>query len=609
MQPELSDYALIGNCRSAALVSKYGSIDWCCLPEFDSQTLFAALLDRQTGGYFSISPVDNYTSAQQYISETNVVETNFNASDGEVRLLDAFTAMTETEKATSLFPDHEILRIVEGIHGNVRMKMQYRPRTFYGSSRPVLKNYHKLGIRFFNDENIYTLLSSGADEIHITGRDNADAELEFVIGANERVIFSLSHCSQNPIVLPELKLTGLKRMERTITFWKAWSQQCKYSGLYAQQVKRSALVLKLLTYAPSGAIIAAPTTSLPETPGGESNWDYRYCWLRDASFTTRALLSLGFEDETHAYMNWILHATALTRPKLQVVYSVFGEARLKEKTLPWLSGYRNSIPVRIGNKADQQFQLDVYGEVLDAAFSYSALVPDFDYETKRFLISLGRVICKIWDQPDQGIWEVRTGALHHTHSKVMVWVGLDRLLKLSRKYDWHDAPVTEFKETADKIRRQVEEFGYNRELKTYTGTLNGNSLDASTLTFSLVGYADPGSDKMTSTVDMIKRHLTTNDLVFRNRDNDDTVSSDEGTFGICNFWLAENLAKAGKVEEAMLYFDKMLAHSSPTGLLSEELDPASGELLGNYPQGFSHIGLINAALSINNAYQKNISKG
>ncbi|HEY9490125.1 MAG TPA: trehalase-like domain-containing protein, partial [Chryseosolibacter sp.] len=341
MQSNLSDYALIGNCRSAALVSKYGSIDWCCLPEFDSPSIFGALLDTDKGGHFYIRPVHDYQSTQKYITETNVVETCFTTEEGEVRLIDAFTALTEKEKKHSIFPDHEILRVVEGVTGTVRMKLEYCPRTYYGKCLPVFHDKKKHGIRFFWKENIFTLLSTLEKEnFQLLDDDKNKVIAEFNIHINHRVIFSLSHSSQSPSVLPELKQTGFKRMENTITFWRDWIQRCKYSGLYANEVKRSALTLKLLTYAPSGAIIGAPTTSLPEEIGGERNWDYRYCWLRDASFTCRVLLKLGFQEEAHAYMNWILHATRLTRPKLQVVYSVFGGASLKEKILPWLSGYK-----------------------------------------------------------------------------------------------------------------------------------------------------------------------------------------------------------------------------------------------------------------------------
>lgn len=595
---KISDYALIGNSRTAALVGKNGSVDWCCLPEYHSPAVFAALLDRKKGGYFSVAPQDTYESTQKYIKDTNVLETNFTTIGGKVRLIDSFTAMTEEEKERSLFPEHEILRVVEGIEGRVKMHLQYAPVKFYGKQSPLLHNYEKLGIHFYDKESIYVFQSTlEAEQINITeGQSKVTAE--FYVTPGEPVLFSFSYSSQHPAVLPELKVTGSARMENTIRFWTDWAAKCKYKGRYSEQVKRSALVLKLLAHAPSGAIIAAPTTSLPEKAGGDRNWDYRYCWLRDASFTTRVLVNLGFYEEVHAYMNWILHATRLTRPRLNVVYSVYGHARLKEKTLDWLSGYLASKPVRIGNKADDQFQLDVYGEVLDAIYSYAPFAKEFDNNTRKFIIGLGKVICQVWEKPDNGIWEVRSSAVHHTHSKVMAWIGLDRLIKLCEKYEWVEAPVAKFKDTAHCIREEVEKYGYNNTLKSYTRELKGDSIDASALTFSLAGYIDATSPRMISTTERIYEQLSKNNFVFRYLKVDDGIEGQEGSFGICNFWLVENLARSGRIEKAIEIFETTLQVASRAGLLSEEIDPESGELLGNYPQSFTHIGLINAALAI-----------
>jgi len=442
--PKIRDYALIGNCRSAALVSKYGSIDWCCLPEFHSPAIFSALLDTEKGGFFSIAPVNEFTSSEKYIEGTNVVETLFTTNEGSAKLIDAFDAMTEEEKLLSLFPDHEILRIIQCTSGTMQLKMEIEPTIFYGKKRASLTDHKKLGIKFSWKENNFVLLTTLPDEQINVDKNKATAC--FAIEKGQTVIFSFSCSSQSPSVLPELKTTSLQRMERTISFWKTWIQQCSYNGIYKEQVLRSALALKLLAHAPSGAIIAAPTTSLPEEVGGERNWDYRYCRLRHASFTIRALINLGFTEEAHAYMNWILHATQLTRPKLQVLYSVYGKPKLKEQNLGWLKGYENSKPVRIGNGAHHQLQLDVYGEVLDAFFSYSALVSEFDRNSRKFMLGLGEVICKQWNQPDNGIWEVRSSLSHHTHSKLMAWVGLDRLIKLCTKYKWQNVPVEKYEQ-------------------------------------------------------------------------------------------------------------------------------------------------------------------
>jgi GH15 family glucan-1,4-alpha-glucosidase len=325
--------------------------------------------------------------------------------------------------------------------------------------------------------------------------------------------------------------------------------------------------------------------------------------LRDASFTVRALIKLGFKEEAHAYMNWILHATQLTQPELQVLYSVYGETKLKEQEIHWLEGYENSKPIRIGNGAHNQFQLDVYGEVLDAFFSYSKLVAEFDRRSRKFMLGLAEVICKQWNQPDNGIWEVRSLPAHHTHSKVMAWVGLDRVIKLCKKYKWKNVPIEKYEQIKKEIGHQIEMFGYSAELNSYTREFKGNNLDASSLVFSLVGYCPAASPKMLSTVQHISQQLSENKLLYRYRSGDG-VAGGEGAFGICNFWLAENLAKAGDIERATAVVETMQKGVSPTGLFSEEIDPVTYELLGNYPQGFTHIGLINAALSINEALQK-----
>jgi GH15 family glucan-1,4-alpha-glucosidase len=605
-EPMLSDYALIGNSCSAALISKHGSIDWCCLPEFHSPSVFAALLDRKKGGYFSIAPVRENESSQRYLPDTNIVETSFRTDEGVVRITDAFIAMSEEAKKLTLFPDHEILRIVEGVSGTTTMKLDYSPRVFYGRDIPALKDRKKLGVQFVWKENIFILLSTlDPDEIKIEYAEGR-ATAEFDVEQGQQIIFSFSYSNQSPAVLPELRETAWTRMQQTIHYWQSWISKINYTGTYQKEVRRSVLALKLLAHAPSGSIIGAPTTSLPEMPGGERNWDYRFCWLRDASFTIRVLVKLGFEEEAHAYMNWILHATQLTRPRLQVVYSVYGYSVLKEKTIDWLSGYKNSKPVRIGNKADGQFQLDIYGEVLDAVYTYASIVKEFDHNSKKFIIGLGEVICKLWDKPDSGIWEIRSALVHHTHSKVMAWVGLDRLIKLCLKYGWNEAPVKKFMSTADAIRNDIEQYGFNSSLASYTRELNGKNIDASLLTLPLVDYCDPASHRMMSTTELIQERLSKNNLIYRYKDVDDGLAGAEGSFVVCNFWLVENLVKSGKIKEATTVFETVLQHASPTGLLSEEIDPESHELLGNYPQGFSHVGLINAALSINEANHKTI---
>ncbi|HEY6915978.1 MAG TPA: glycoside hydrolase family 15 protein, partial [Paludibacter sp.] len=502
----------------------------------------------------------------------------------------------------SLFPDHEILRIIQCISGTVQMKMEFEPTIFYGSKSATLVDNKNLGIKFTWKENSFILQSTLSPRQLNVHSNNATAY--FILQQGESVIFSFSCSSQSPAVIPELKVTACDRFLQSIDYWKDWISRCSYKGIYKEHVRRSALTLKLLAHAPSGSIIAAPTTSLPEAPGSERNWDYRYCWLRDASFTVRVLVKLGYEEEAHAYMNWILHATKLTQPELRVLYSVYGQAKLKEKKIDWLEGFQNSKPVRIGNGADDQFQLDVYGEVLDAFYSYSKLIREFDNESCKFMLGLGEIICKKWDQPDNGIWEARSSVVHHTHSKVMAWVGLDRLIKLCKKYKWKKAPVEKFDRIKKEIEDQIESSGFNSELNSYTRIFNESSVDASSLVFSLVDYCDANSAKMISTVQCIFKKLSKNRFIYRYRNEEDGLKGQEGSFGICNFWMIENLAKQGKTEDAIVLFKNMLKCSSDTGLFSEELNPESYELFGNYPQGFTHIGLINAAFSINESLKK-----
>lgn len=603
MYHKIEDYALIGDSCAAGLVSKHGSVDWCCIPNFNSPAIFSAILDHEKGGSFTIRPETEFTSFQEYIENTNVVQTHFETTSGKACLTDAFSVREEDRKKSLLFPDHELLRILRCESGHLSLNLHFEPRIFYGKNPARIRVLKNTGFQFSYKEHVFVFqLSLPADRIKIN-EDNSCIRASFSIAKGEEVLFSLSYSSQDPAIIPELTRTGKSRMKESIRYWKDMMQSFSYSGFAEKKVRRSLLALKLLAHAPSGAIVAAPTTSLPEEIGGDRNWDYRYCWLRDASFTIRALIRLGFEEEARAFLNWILHATQLTRPRIQVVYSLFGHSRLKEKELDWLEGYRSSAPVRIGNEAHDQIQLDVYGEVLDAFYSYSQHEPEFDRNTRRFLIGLGKTICKIWKEPDNGIWEARRTPRHYTHSKVMAWVGLDRIIQLSQNHHWNTAPIETFRQTAEQIREAIEQKGYNQKLDAYTQTFEGNAADASLLTLPLVGYCDPTSSRMKNTLEWIAVRLQRHKLIYRYTTKDG-IRGDEGTFGICTFWYIENLAKAGKINKAVEYFEHIWKFASPTGLLSEEMDASKNELLGNYPQGFSHIGLINAAMSIQEAMDK-----
>lgn len=597
----IEDYGIIGNCRTAALVSRAGSIDWCCFPHFDSQAFFASILDRERGGAFSISPVQPYRSEQHYLEDTNVLGTTFTTSSGEARLLDCFSVSSEKAKHGRLWPNHEILRIVEGIAGEVEMALHYQPRAGYGKIAVRVVRRGKLGITASNGRNLLVLQSDlpekalGIQDPRDPGKGFA-ARATFVVHAGSRNTLSLVYDNQAPAVIPPLGPEAITRYEETVAYWKTWIAGCSYRERYAPAVRRSALALKLLTFAPSGAVIAAPTTSLPERVGGVRNWDYRYCWLRDAALTTRALSSLGFYEEATAFVSWLLESTRLSWPRLQVLYSVYGERKLKETALPWLEGYRKSAPVRVGNGAAGQIQLDIYGEVLSAVWQLAEHLR-FDGETRHFILGLGKAVRELWQKPDDGIWEVRSGRVHHTHSKVMAWVAMDRLGKLVSRFDWK-APRGEYVSVAEAIRSSVEAQGFNRELGTYVRSFGGKELDASLLTFPLFGYCEANNPRMLGTRSAILKGLSTQGLLYRYNQVNDGLPGHEGSFGICNFWLIENFARAGDLAHARHWFRGVVARQNQLGLWSEEIDPDTNAFLGNYPQGFTHIGLINAATTL-----------
>jgi GH15 family glucan-1,4-alpha-glucosidase len=428
------------------------------------------------------------------------------------------------------------------------------------------------------------------------------------VQAGERKYLSFTYSTEAPAVVPPLGGAARGRLEQTARWWREWANRCGYRGPYYEAVIRSALALKLMTYAPSGALVAAPTTSLPEWPGGVRNWDYRYCWLRDASFTLRALSSIGYGEEAEAFHNWVLHATRLTWPELQVLYDVFGEARLPERELLYLEGYAGSRPVRIGNDAHGQLQLDVYGEVLDAAAWFVGHGGRFDRDTSRMLNGLGRTVCTRWHEPDEGIWEGRSGRFHHTHSKVLCWVALDRLVKM------HEAGRLEisadlFRTHRDTIRAEVEARGYNEQVGSYTRTFDGEEMDASLLTLPLYGYIEGTHPRMRSTCARIHEKLARDSLLYRyETETNDGLPSGEGAFGICSFWAVECVVQSGDVLGATRAFEQLLSYANDVGLFAEEIDPNTGAALGNFPQAFTHIGLINAALTLAECHEERVPK-
>jgi len=591
----IDDYALIGDCRSAGLISRDGSLDWLCLPRFDSPSIFAAVLDTEKGGRFLVRPVGEFRTERRYLANTNVLETIFRTPTGACVLRDLMPVSSEEDKRAYLTPEHEVLRQLEGLEGEVEVEILYDPRPDYGRVRPLLEQRGALGLRCEVDGTSLTLRSELP--LELTDGDHSACGVAR-IRSGERKYLSLSYSMEAPAVVPLLGEAARGRIERTVRWWQEWADRCPYEGPYRDAVVRSALALKLMTYAPSGALVAAPTTSLPEAVGGVRNWDYRYCWLRDASFTLRALFALGYREEAEAYTGWLLHATRLTWPELHVLYDVFGEAKLPERQLPHLEGYAGSRPVRIGNDAHGQLQLDVYGEVINGAARFLDRGGRFDRDTSRMLNDLGRTVCRRWREPDEGIWEGRSGRFHNTHSKVLCWVALDRLIEM-HEAGYLEVSVELFRANRAEIRKEIEAHGYNERIGSYTRTFDGEEMDASLLTMPLYGYIEGKHPRMRSTSARIHEKLARDELVYRyETGTDDGLPPGEGAFGICSFWAVECVAQGGNVEAATQTFEQLLAYANDVGLFAEEIDPDTGAALGNFPQAFTHIGLINAALTL-----------
>jgi GH15 family glucan-1,4-alpha-glucosidase len=597
--PPIKNYGIIGDCRSAALVSRDGSIDWLCLARFDSASIFAAILDPENGGRFRIKPIGPFETVRRYVPDTNVLETAFRCPTGLVILRDLMPVASEDEKSRKLMPDHEVLREIEAVEGEVDLEILYQPRPEYGRLRPFLRSRGNLGWWSQDHGAALALLTDCPLQAE---RDASGLSGTLRIRAGEHRYLSFLYSHEGPAILAGLGEEARARVERSIAWWRDFAGRCTYRGAYRDMVVRSLLVLKLMAYAPSGAIVAAPTTSLPERIGGDRNWDYRFCWLRDASFMLQALFGLGYFEEGDAFLDWLVHATRLTWPKLQVMYSVFGQTDAPERTLPHLRGYADSRPVRIGNSARDQIQLDVYGEVLDAVFRFSTQGGGrFDADTQKMLTGLGRTVCQGWEQPDEGIWELRSGRFQHTHSKVLCWVALDRLIRLHEAGSLRlsSGDYATFDQCKARIRSLIEERGFNDQLGSYVRTLDGDELDASLLLLPLYRYIEADHPRMRSTMERIENALGHGSLIRRYAlATDDGLTPGEGAFAVCSFWAIQGLAMRGEWEEARRRFEEMLTYANDLGLFSEEVDPQSGDALGNFPQVFTHVGLIDAALAL-----------
>ena len=588
----IQDYAVIGDCRSAALVSRDGSIDWLCWPRFDSASMFGAILD-ESAGRWSLAPAIPFSSTRRYIDSTNVLQTTFHCETGTVVVTDLMPVASEEDKRTLLLPEYEILRVIECERGEVEIQMTFEPRPDYGRDRPRIRAAGPLGIRIDTREGLL-VLRTDIPLLHV-GKDAVRTRATMRAGDTWHA--SLTLADDWPAVVPPVGDWSRTAVARSVDWWRTWTSKITYAGPARDAVVRSALTLKLLVYAPSGAVVAAPTTSLPERIGGDLNWDYRFCWLRDASLTVRALFGLGYEEEADAFISWLLHATRLTQPQLSILYDVYGKAPDDERILTHLGGYQGSQPVRIGNAASGQVQLDVYGEVIDAVAHFVRAGGTLDRETQRMLCAFGEYVCRHWHLPDEGIWEPRSGTGHNTHSRVLCWTALDRLIQLYETGHLRGAPVAEFQRSRERIRTDVTERGWNANLLSYTARFDDDRVDASLLLLAWYGFEDPRSSRMRQTYARIQERLGAgNGLLYRYRTAD---SPGEGAFGICSFWGAEYLALGGDdVFEARDIFERLCGYANDVGLFAEEIDPSTGAAVGNFPQAFTHVGLINAALSL-----------
>jgi GH15 family glucan-1,4-alpha-glucosidase len=583
--PRIEGYALIGDCGSAALVGRDGSIDWLCLPRFDSGACFAALLGEPGHGRWLIRPVEPVArSERHYLDGSLILATTFETADGAVELVDFMRPRRRLP---------QLVRLVRGLRGRVAMSTELILRFDYGAVVPWVERLPEGGLSAIGGPDMVVLRTP----VPLRGEDLKTVG-EFTVEAGETIPFVLSYApSHQPLPPP---VDPVRALHDTEVFWRRWSDRCASAGPWTDVVKRSLVVLKGLTYAQTGGIVAAATTSLPEQPGGVRNWDYRYCWLRDATFTLLALMNAGYYDEARTWRDWLFRAVAGSPDQLQIMYGLGGERRLTEWEVPWLPGFAGSRPVRIGNAAVNQTQLDVYGEVLDALYhAYSHGLPPNQHGD-----AVGRVVlrhlAKIWDQPDEGIWEVRGPPQHFTHSKVMAWVAFDRAVKVLERSGSTGRALPRWRQVRDRIHEDVCSKAFDPDLGSFVQAYGSKALDASLLLLPLVGFLAPTDPRMIGTVKAIERRLIVDGLVCRYDTGEvvDGLPPGEGAFLACSFWLADNFILQGRMTEARELFEHLLALRNDVGLLAEEYDPRLGRQLGNFPQAFSHVALVNTAFNL-----------
>ncbi len=605
----ISDYAIIGNLRTVALVGRDGSIDWCCLPHLDRASVFAALLDSLRGGRFMVRLPGRGYGEQAYQDETNILRTVFRNGQGELILTDLMPLDGDINGCGGSHAEPEIHRILECRGGRIEVEMEWSPRFDYARAATRLERRGDLWFAFGNGDAMTLAGLAGLSDRAAVRVDEEDfgptlrARIAMEPGQRLALVARWGEDGRDRGV--ETSLTALERTRET---WLDWAhreglvEKRVWAGEWQGLVTRSALAFKLLTHADTGAIAAAPTTSLPEHIGGVRNWDYRFAWLRDASLTAQALVSIGHEAEAADLLYWTERAAETCQKQkldLQIMYGLHGEQDLPESTLDHLEGYRGSRPVRIGNEAADQFQLETYGELLNTGYEIVRRGLELPRSLKTFLSSVADHVCSVWERPDQGIWEMRGGPRHFTYSKVMAWVALDRAVLLAERNGF-PGDVDAWRASRERVRRQVLERGFNPKLGAFTQSYDSEELDAANLRIPLMEFLPFDDPRVVGTIDRTLERLTDNGLVYRYK-ADDGLPGKEGAFGLCTFWLVDCLAMSGRVEQAGELFESMAGRANHAGLFPEQFDPASGEFLGNFPQAFTHIGLINSALYLAHA--------
>ncbi len=590
----IEEYALIGDCETAALVSIHGSIDWLCWPTFSSNACFAALLGTEDHGFWKIAPEESLVSVKRrYLPDTLIVETVFTTESGTVALID-FMPPRGTNS--------DVVRIVRGLSGKVKMRMDLRVRFDYGRTIPWVTRVEN-GFRAVSGPDTTVLRTS----VELKNEDMKSIS-EFSVGAGDEAWFVLTYASSigtdgGKSAPDPAPVDPHRAFEDTLEFWTEWNSRNSYAGKYGGAVRRSLMTLKALTYRPSGGIVAAVTTSLPEAIGGNRNWDYRFCWLRDTAFTLLVLLHAGYQDEATAWRLWLLRAIAGAPSQVQTLYGICGERQMSEWEVDWLPGYEHSRPVRIGNAASEQFQLDVFGEVATALAHMPPASDDIRVSSTSVQGQLINHLCEVWSQPDDGIWETRGGRKHFTYSKVMAWVALDRAIKQYELYDG-GGDVTRWRENRDLIHKEVCEKGFSKELNAFTQSYGSEDLDASCLRLGLVGFLPMNDPRIVGTVDAIQKYLMKDGFVARynTEKSTDGLPPGEGSFLACSFWMVSCLWLIGRHDEAAKMFERLLALCNDVGLLSEEWDAKAARMVGNFPQALSHIALCQAAFTMSGGW-------